>query len=128
MATQTLPERPPVTATIPAALDVRLSGLRCDGENLGGLLLAGFIDDAMQKQNGKVMPLAAWPGNKLHLSGAQIVIDDHIRIKGGFGPTGAGAAAAGEPLANSTSRAAPMPSATDAATRNLVRPVTCLTA
>ena len=68
------------------AFNVRLSGLRCDGENLGGLLLAGFIDDAMQKQNGKVMPLAAWPGNKLHLSGAQIVIDDHIRIKGAFGP------------------------------------------
>jgi len=69
------------------AFNVRLSGLRCDGENLGGLLLAGFIDDAMKKHNGKVMPLAAWPGNKIHLSHAQIQIDDHIRIKAGFGPT-----------------------------------------
>jgi hypothetical protein len=69
------------------AFNVRLSGLRCDGENLGGLLLAGFIDEAMQKHNGKVMPLAAWPGNKIGLSHAQIQIDDHIRIKAGFGPT-----------------------------------------
>ena len=67
--------------------NVRLSGLRCTGENLGGVLIAGFIDDQMQKHNGKVMPLAAWPGNKLHLNGAQILLDDHIRIKGGFGPT-----------------------------------------
>lgn len=67
--------------------NVRLSGLRCDGENLGGALLAGFIDDQMQKHNGKVMPLAAWPGRKLRLSAAQIQVDDHIRIKGGFGPT-----------------------------------------
>ena len=66
--------------------NVRLSGLRCDGENLGGLLLAGFIDEAMQKHNGKVMPLAAWPGNRIKLSGAQIQIDDHIRVKGAFGP------------------------------------------
>ena len=72
---------------IDEAFNVRLSGLRCDGENLGGLLLAGFIDDAMQKHNGKVMPLAQWPGNKLHLSGAQIQLDDHIRIKASFGPT-----------------------------------------
>jgi len=69
------------------SFNVHLSGLRCDGENLGGLLLAGFIDDAMQKHNGKVMPLAQWPGNKIHLSNAQIQIDDHIRIKAGFGPT-----------------------------------------
>jgi hypothetical protein len=69
------------------AFNVRLSGLRCDGENLGGLLLAGFIDDAMQKHNGKVMPLAQWPGNKIQLSGAQIQVDDQIRIKAGFGPT-----------------------------------------
>jgi len=68
------------------AFNVRLSGLRCDGENLGGLLLAGFIDEAMQKHNGKVMPLAAWPGNKIRLSHAQIQIDDHIRIQAGFGP------------------------------------------
>ena len=67
--------------------NVRLSGLRCDGENLGGLLLAGFVDDQMQKHNGKVMPLAAWPGDKLRLSGAQIQVDDHIRIKAAFGPT-----------------------------------------
>jgi hypothetical protein len=66
--------------------NVRLSGLRCDGQNLGGLLLAGFIDDAMQKHNGKVMPLAAWPGNKIHLSNAQLQLDDQIRIKAGFGP------------------------------------------
>jgi hypothetical protein len=69
------------------AFNVRLSGLRCDGENLGGLLIAGFIDDQMQKHNGKVMPLAAWPGDKLRLSGAQIQLDDHIRIKASFGPT-----------------------------------------
>jgi hypothetical protein len=69
------------------AFNVRLSGLRCDGENLGGLLLAGFIDDAMQKHNGKVMPLAQWPGHKIQLSGAQIQLDDHIRIKAAFGPT-----------------------------------------
>ncbi|HEV8608414.1 MAG TPA: hypothetical protein VGQ99_23985 [Tepidisphaeraceae bacterium] len=68
------------------ACNVRLSGLKCDGENLGGLLLAGFIDDAMQKHNGKVMPLAQWPGNKIRLSGAQIKLDDHIRIKAAFGP------------------------------------------
>lgn len=67
--------------------NVRLSGLRCDGENLGGVLIAGFIDDQMQKHNGKVMPLAAWPGNKLRLNAAHIEVDDHIRIKGGFGPT-----------------------------------------
>jgi hypothetical protein len=72
---------------IDEAFNVRLSGLRCNGENLGGLLIAGFIDDAMQKHNGKVMPLAAWPGNKLHLIGAQIQVDDHIRIKAAFGPT-----------------------------------------
>ncbi len=68
------------------SFNVRLSGLRCDGQDLGGLLLAGFIDEALAKQNGKIMPLAQWPGNKIQLSGAKLEIDDHIRIKAKFGP------------------------------------------
>src|SRR2546423_339286 len=67
------------------ARDAEMSLIR-DGDQ-ASLVLAGFIDDAMKKHNGKVMPLAQWPGNKIHLSNAQIQIDDHIRIKAGFGPT-----------------------------------------
>jgi hypothetical protein len=71
---------------IDESFNVCLSGLGCEGRNLGGLLLSGFINDAMQKHNGKLMPLAAWPGDRIRLSGAKINLDDQIRIKAAFGP------------------------------------------
>jgi hypothetical protein len=71
---------------IDESFNVCLSGLGCEGRDLGGLLLAGFINDAMQKHNGKLMPLAQWPGDRIRLSGAKISLDDQIRVKAAFGP------------------------------------------
>jgi hypothetical protein len=65
--------------------NAHLSRLSCTGNSIGGPILASLINSAIKKYEGRVMPLAAFPGNKIHLHDLAIHLDDSLRIKIGFG-------------------------------------------
>jgi hypothetical protein len=67
------------------AFNARLSGVRCTGEDVGGFLVAGVIDGALRKYDGRVMPLAAFPGGKIKVRDLHIGVDDALHIFVGFG-------------------------------------------
>ena len=63
----------------------KLSGLSCKGNDVGGALLASFIDGALKKYEGKTMPLAAFPGERLHMHDLRISVDDSLHVDARFG-------------------------------------------
>jgi hypothetical protein len=65
--------------------DATLSHLSCTGTDVGGPLLAGFINSALKKYDGKVMPLAAFPGDRMKMRDLHISVDDALRIDAEFG-------------------------------------------
>lgn len=65
--------------------NVHLSNLGCSGGNIGGPLLAALVDGAVKKYEGKVMPLAAFPGQKIKIQDLAIHIDDNLSVKIAFG-------------------------------------------
>lgn len=67
------------------AFNARLSNVRCTGEDVGGFLVAGWIDNALKKYDGRVMPLAAFPGGKIKVRDLHIGVDDALHIFVGFG-------------------------------------------
>jgi hypothetical protein len=81
----------PTAITLTGRIDVdqnfyaKLSHLSSKGSDVGGPLLAGFIDAALKKYEGKVMPLAAFPGNRLKMRDLRISVDDALHIDAEFG-------------------------------------------
>jgi hypothetical protein len=81
----------PTSITLTGRLDVdrdfnaKLSHLSCTGTDVGGPLLAGFIDSALKKYEGKEMPLAAFPGDKLKMRDLQFRVDDALHVDAAFG-------------------------------------------
>jgi hypothetical protein len=81
----------PADITVTGRIDVdgdfnaTLSHLSCTGIEVGGPLLAGFINTALKKYQGKVMPLAAFPGDKLKMRDLHIGVDDALHIDAAFG-------------------------------------------
>jgi hypothetical protein len=65
--------------------NAHLSNIACRGEDVGGLLVAGFIDSALKKYDGRVMPLAGFPGGQIKINDVKITVDDSLRIDVGFG-------------------------------------------
>ncbi|HEX2974150.1 MAG TPA: hypothetical protein VHP11_17585, partial [Tepidisphaeraceae bacterium] len=64
---------------------VTLSNVACEGEDMGGSLLASLIGPAIRKYNGRVMPLAKWPGDRVELRDVVIRVDDTLRMTVWFG-------------------------------------------
>ena len=62
-----------------------ISEVSCTGTDVGGVLLAGFIDGAIRKHDGRVMPLAAFPGDRIRLRDVQIEVDDSVNLRARFG-------------------------------------------
>ncbi len=81
----------PATFTLTGRIDIdkdfnaTTSGLSCKGNDVGGALLAGFIDSALKKYNGKSSPLASFPGDKLKLHEIGIKVDDSLHVSAKFG-------------------------------------------
>jgi hypothetical protein len=65
--------------------NAKLSHLSCTGTDVGGQLLASFINAGLKKYDGKVMPLAAFPGDKLKMRDLHISVDDSLHIDAQFG-------------------------------------------
>ncbi|MBC8108183.1 MAG: hypothetical protein H7Z14_16475 [Anaerolineae bacterium] len=65
--------------------NAHLSNIACKGEDVGGVLLGGFIDNALKKYDGRVMPLASFPGGRIKIRDVKISVDDSLRIYAAFG-------------------------------------------
>jgi hypothetical protein len=81
----------PTAITLNGRLDIdqdfnaKLSSLSCTGAEAGGPLLAGLINSAIKKYEGKVMPLVAFPGDHLKMKDLRISVDDTLHINAEFG-------------------------------------------
>jgi hypothetical protein len=64
--------------------NVRLTQLSCQGMDPGGVLLAGVLAGTIEKYEGKLMPLARWPDNRIVLTDVQFTLDDSLNITGQF--------------------------------------------
>lgn len=67
------------------AFDAHLSGVSCSGEDVGGALLAGFIDRAIKKYDGRVMPLVRFPRDRIRLRTLRVDVDESLRLHATFG-------------------------------------------
>jgi hypothetical protein len=65
--------------------NAHISNVGCSGEDVGGLIFAGFIDSAIKKYDGRVMPLASFPAGRIRIQGLHINIDDSLRLDVAFG-------------------------------------------
>ena len=70
---------------IDGAQNAHLSNVGCSGEDVGGLIFAGFIDSAIKKYDGRIMPLATFPGGKIKIQDLHIAVDDSLRLDVAFG-------------------------------------------
>ncbi len=60
--------------------NAHLSNISCHGTDVGGLLFAGIVDNAIKKYEGRVMPLASFPGGKIQVRDLAISVDDAVHI------------------------------------------------
>jgi hypothetical protein len=74
------------------AFNVHLSGLCCEGQDVTGVLIAGFIDRAMRKYNNKALPVARWPDDRIALTGVEVRLDESVTIRATFRGRSAGLA------------------------------------
>jgi hypothetical protein len=65
--------------------NAHLSNISCTGEDVGGLIFAGFIDRAIRKYDGRIMPLASFPGGRMKIQDLHINVDDSLRLDVAFG-------------------------------------------
>ncbi|MBV8781995.1 MAG: hypothetical protein JO353_11410 [Phycisphaerae bacterium] len=81
----------PTSLTMTGRIDIdsnyqaTMSHLSCTGGNVGGPLVAGFINDRLKKYEGKRVPLAAFPGDRLRISDLAISVDEALTVKARFG-------------------------------------------
>jgi hypothetical protein len=81
----------PTAITLTGRIDIdkdfnaKFSHLSCIGTDVGGPLLAGFINPTLKKFEGKTMPLASFPGNRLKMHDLHIRVDDALHIDAAFG-------------------------------------------
>jgi len=75
-------------ADIDEQFNVRFSELSCSGEDVGGVLVSGFINAAMKKYDGKIMPLAVWPGNRIVITDVDLRSDEGLHMHAEFAGRG----------------------------------------
>ena len=66
------------------AFNVHLSDLSCEGQDVTGVLIAGFIDKAMRKYNNKALPVARWPENRITLTSVAVRLDECVTLRATF--------------------------------------------
>jgi len=66
--------------------EAKLSNLTCDGDDMAGWLISGFIRPSLAKYNGKSMPLVTFPTDQIKLHDLRVRIDgDDVHVSGAFG-------------------------------------------
>ena len=77
----------PAEFTIGGRLDVDdnfnvlLSRLFVTGQDVGGGLIAAFLEPKVMKYDNKLMPLVRFPGDKMKLTDFRITLDDSLRLE-----------------------------------------------
>lgn len=67
------------------AMNARLTGLRCDGDEALGPLIVGLLRPGLAKYEGKTRPLISFPSPTMHLHAVQVQIDDAVHLHAAFG-------------------------------------------
>jgi hypothetical protein len=81
----------PMRLRIVAAFEVdeqfraRFTEVGAWGENVGGMLAATFVENALRKQADSLRPLAQWADPAMKVRDVRIVLDDAMRITATFG-------------------------------------------
>jgi hypothetical protein len=66
--------------------DAHLSNLTCDGDDIAGWLISGFIRPSLARYNSRTMPLIAFPTDKIKLHNLRVKIEgDNIHVAAAFG-------------------------------------------
>jgi hypothetical protein len=68
---------------------LHLSNMTCRGEDVGGEIVAGFVNKSLAKHEGKMMPLAVWPGDRIALKDVRLRVGEEIRLEVLFAGRGA---------------------------------------
>jgi hypothetical protein len=71
-------------ADVDERLNVRLSGLRCDGEGMVGGVVAGLLGGKLKQFEGREFDLAPPALKKLKLTGLKVEAGDPLRLSAGF--------------------------------------------
>lgn len=67
------------------AMNARLTGLTCDGDEVLGPLIVGLLRPGLAKYDGKSRPLISFPSGKMHLRDVKIRVDDSVHLNAAFG-------------------------------------------
>ncbi len=66
-------------------LNARISNLKCNGEGVVGTLVCGIVGPSLEKNNGRIIPLTAFPSGNVRLHDLRVHLDDSLHITGTFG-------------------------------------------
>ncbi len=66
-------------------MNARISNLDCHGDGPVGMLVCGIIGPSLQKNNGRIIPLTAFPSGSIRLHDLRVHLDDALHISGTFG-------------------------------------------
>jgi len=71
--------------TVDDAMNARITGLTCDGDEALGPLIVGLLRPALQAYNGKTRPLLSFPSAALQLRDVAVRVDDSLHLTAAFG-------------------------------------------
>ena len=88
-------------------LNGRIARLSCEGDQLLGPIISGFINPALQKYEGKTRPLVGFPWGEMKLKDFELRLDDAFHLDATFGRVAAGAPRAAAASAATSAAASP---------------------
>jgi len=71
--------------TIDNAMNARITGLTCDGDDVLGPIIVGLLRPALANYNGRTRPLLSFPAGKLQLRDVGLRVDDALHLTANFG-------------------------------------------
>lgn len=71
--------------TVDDAMNARITGLTCDGDEALGPLIVGLLRPALADYNDKTRPLLSFPAGKLQLRDVALRVDDAVHLTAHFG-------------------------------------------
>jgi hypothetical protein len=67
------------------AMNAKITGLTCEGDEALGPLIVHFLRPALAKYNNKSHPLMSFPAQKMHLRDVAVHVDDGLHLRAEFG-------------------------------------------
>lgn len=74
-----------VHVTVDNAMNARITGLTCDGDEALGPIIVGLLRPALANYNGRTRPLLSFPAGKLQLRDVGLRVDDAVHLTASFG-------------------------------------------